>query len=127
MKVSKSYSSQIQGKNLNNSYYHDRLAEQREARQNLQSQMAGKPKDNRNISCTSHNQKISNPNKNYSYISGKPKACVSSQIYDKNSSSQGIATEGSANFNGAAQGPIQRSIMSIKNAAHAIKRKSSFQ
>lgn len=71
--------------------------------------------ENRNASVLSHNQKISNPNKNFSYISGKPKANIAQKCYDRNSSSQGIATEGSANHYGG-QVP-QRSVMSIKNAA----------
>jgi hypothetical protein len=91
MKVSKTYASQIQGKNLNNSYYHERLAEQRAAKQ---------LKDNRNPSCTSHGQNFSNPAKNQSFISGKPRANLGASVYEKGSSSQGIATEGSANHNG---------------------------
>lgn len=129
MKVSKTHATSFQGKNLNNSYYQDRLAEQREARQNLQSQLqAEKSKlgENRNASCTSHNQKITNPSKNYTYISGKPKANIGTHSYEKNSSSQGIATEGSANHYGGQAAP-QRSVLSIKNAAHVIKRKNNYQ
>jgi len=57
MKVSKTFVNHIPGKNLNNSYYHERLAEQREARQTFQQNVQGKSKqaENRNVSCTSHN------------------------------------------------------------------------
>ena len=127
MKVSKTYATQLQGKNLNNSYYQDRLAEQREQRQQKQASSLAKAKEvARNVSCTSHNQKISNPGgKQFSYISGKPKANIGAQVYDKSHSSQGIATEGSANHYGGHQNP-QRSVMSIKNAAQVIKRKNSY-
>lgn len=81
--------------------------------------------DNRHPSCVSQNQKISNPNKNYSYISGKPKT-LGAQTYEKNTSSQGIASEGSANHYGNNNQIPQRSVLSIKNAAHVIKRKSSY-
>jgi hypothetical protein len=127
MKVSRTYSTQLQGKNLNNSYYQDRLAEQREQRQQKQTSSLAKAKEvTRNQSCTSHNQKMSNPgSKQFTYVSGKPKANLGAQVYEKSQSSQGIAAEGSANHYGGNQNP-QRSVLSIKNAAQVIKRKNSF-
>lgn len=128
MKVSKTFATSIQGTNLatnlSNQYYQERLAEQREQRQRQQE--ANRKPENRNPSCASHNQKMSNPQKNFSYISGKPKANLGAQVYEKNPGSQGIASEGSANQYGSNNPVPQRSVLSIKNAAHVIKRKSSF-
>lgn len=124
MKVSKTSASQIQGTNLSQQYYQERLAEQREQRHRQQE--ANRKPENRNPSSVSHNQKMTNPQKNFSYISGKPKANLGAQVYDKNTASQGIASEGSANQYGSNNPVPQRSVLSIKNAAHVIKRKSSF-
>jgi len=78
MKVSQSYVTQIPGKNLSNQYYQDRLAEQREQRQQQAASKTQRvPAEMvRNVSCSSHNQKISNPNKQFSYVSGKPKQSI---------------------------------------------------
>jgi hypothetical protein len=47
-------------------------------------------------------------------------------VYDKNPANQAIASEGSANQYGSNNPVPQRSVLSIKNAAHVIKRKSSY-
>jgi len=60
---------------LNNNYYQERLAEQRESRAQ-QSKMSN---NNRNPSCLSHGQTKINPDKHTNYVSGKPKADLYNQ------------------------------------------------
>lgn len=70
MKISSTMVHTIQSKNLSNSYYQDRVQEQRN-------------KTARNTSVSSVNQKMSNPNKHYSFVSGKPKASLVTSFYER--------------------------------------------
>ena len=80
------------------------------------------PQVQRNTSCTSHNQKRTNPG-THSYVSGKPKGCMGSYVYQLQP--QGDHNEG--NGQEALQINSQgRSVLSVKNEAQVIKRKSSF-